>query len=139
MTSLLIILTWFMYCSLEGFREGYYWHYRNLVNDNKKFEIHPIFYIQRGLVLFVMGLFLLTIMSTIQSIFFIFYLMCVFSFIHNGVYYTTRNILDGRVYKLKWVDHSTTSTAIWTKFLTFRNRTIMFIIGMVGILILTLF
>jgi len=145
---LITFLLWIGYSILEGFREGYYWHYKSRGEDGNRYEIHPVFSAQRGLVLAVMfmlvfitthklfGLILMT--SLLKAGFFTFSLMLIFSFIHNGVYYTTRNVLNKKIYKLKWKDHSKTSTAKWTKFLTFRNRTIMFALGLIGILICVL-
>lgn len=145
---LITFFMWIIYCIIEGFREGYYWHYKNRGDDNNQYDIHKIFSVQRGLVLNTMGLLafvtlykitgLLVIMSLFKSVLFILSLMLIFSFIHNGMYYTTRNILDKNIYNLKWKDHSTTSTAKWTKFLTFRNRTIMFALGMIGVLLLVI-
>lgn len=53
----------------------------------------------------------------------------VFSFFHNGGYYLTRNKIDKNTYPLGWKDQSTTSTAKLTKFMTFRNRSILMVIG----------
>ena len=145
---LITLFIWIAYSVIEGFREGYYWHYKNRGNDGNKYEIHPIFSTQRGLVLTTMGLLafltlhklfgLLVGLAILKSGLFVISLMFIFSFIHNGMYYTTRNILDKKIYNLKWKDHSATSTAKWTNFLNFRNRTIMFVIGMIGVLLLVI-
>jgi len=145
---LITLVIWIAYSIIEGLREGYYWYYKNRGEDGNNGDIHPIFSLQRGLVLAIIWLLafvsfsaltgLLIAISALKSTAFILSLMLIFSFIHNGVYYTTRNILNKNIYNLKWKDHSTTSTAKWTKFLTFRNRTIMFAIGMLGVLLLVI-
>lgn len=145
---LVTLFIWIAYCIIEGFREGYYWHYKNKGDDGNKYEIHPIFSVQRSLVLSLIGLLtllsfnklsgLLIGVSFLKAGLFVFSLMLIFSFIHNGMYYTTRNILDKKIYNLKWKDQSSTSTAKWTKFLSFRNRTIMFVLGFLAILLLVI-
>lgn len=119
---------WVLYSLLEGFREGFFWEYRNNSTKQYKFEIHPIFSLQRGIVLIIIGLLLFNSISWI-SIINIIGMMLIFSFFHNGTYYYTRNKLDNNIYKLKWRDQSTTSTAKMTKIMTYRNRLVFMLIG----------
>jgi hypothetical protein len=145
---LIAFFVWIAYAIIEGFREGYYWHYKNRGDDGNKYEIHPIFSAQRGLVLGLIGLLaflslnkltgILIGMALLKSGLFVLSLMLMFSFIHNGMYYTTRNILNKKIYNLKWKDHSTTSTAKMTKLFNFRNRTIAFVLGLIGVLLLVI-
>jgi hypothetical protein len=121
-------IIWVIYSMLEGFREGFYWNYRanSIIEDD--FEIHPIFSAQRGIVLILIGLLLFKLISWI-SIVNVIGMMLIFSFFHNGTYYCTRNRLDNNIYKLRWKDQSTTSTAKMTKIMTYRNRLIFMIVG----------
>ena len=48
-------LLWIGYAILEGFREGFYWHYKNTSKDKEDFEIHPFFAMQRGIILILIG------------------------------------------------------------------------------------
>lgn len=108
---------WIMYCILEGIREGYYWN----LYPTYKFNIHSIFFIQRGLVL---GLLVsLNIPMLIAG-------ALVFSFLHNGSYYTTRHHLNKANYPKTWWDQSTTSTSWMTKFNSPISRTIQAAIGL---------
>ena len=50
-------------------------------------------------------------------------------FFHNGMYYSLRNKIDN-TYPKGWTDQSTTSTAVMTKFLTYRNRIILLVLGL---------
>jgi hypothetical protein len=136
---IIVNIIWALYSLLEGFRESYYWYYKaNSKSIDNRFEIHPVFSFQRVLVLIlisyitygVLGWWFL--LSTIS-------LMLIFSYLHNGFYYLNRNILDDRIYKLGWKDQSTTSTAKMTKIMTYRNRTIMFMIGVIVQIILVIF
>lgn len=129
----MVILTnilWILYSVLEGFREGFYWHYKNTSKSEYKFEIHPYFASQRGIILILICTILFfnvgwwSILNTIG-------MTLIFSFFHNGSYYYTRNKLDNKIYTLKWMDQSTTSTAKMTKIMTFRNRTIFMIVGVI--------
>lgn len=135
LTSFIVFI---IYTFLEGFREGYYWHYKNLSNVGYKFNIHSIFTIQR-LMMFILIFIIATasysifcewiFMALLKSFIYCVGLASMFSFIHNGTYYTIRNLLDKRLYTKKWMAQSDTSTAWSTKLFTFRNRTILFVIG----------
>lgn len=125
---LLTNILWLAYSILEGFREGFYWHYKNTSKSTENLEIHPFFASQRGIILILICVILFfnigwwSILNTIG-------MALIFSFFHNGSYYHTRNKLDNKIYTLKWMDQSTTSTAKMTKIMTFRNRTIFMAIG----------
>lgn len=56
-----------------------------------------------------------------------FILFCGFSFpfLHDGIYYTTRNLLNSQVYPKRWIDKSTTTNALIS--LSFFWRLIFFI------------
>lgn len=131
-TSLIILnVIWVAYSILEGFREGFFWHFKTNSRRECKFEIHPIFSLQRSFVLSILGICLYHTIG-IYSIISILSMMLIFSFFHNGTYYYTRNKLDDKVYPLRWTAQSTTSTAIMTKIMTYRNRTIFMILGVLA-------
>ena len=127
-TLILANIIWMMYSMLEGLREGFYWHFKSTSKRDCKFEIHPIFALQRGLDLLIIGG-LLYYTIGIYSLTSIIDMALIFSFFHNGTYYYTRNKLDNNLYQLKWKDQSTTSTAKLTKIMTYRNRTIFMVLG----------
>jgi hypothetical protein len=62
-----------------------------------------------------------------------FLLFCLFSFpfLHDGIYYTTRHLLNKKMYPKMWIDQSTDTNAIIS--LSFFWRLILFIFGL-GIL-----
>ena len=128
MILLLTNILWLAYSILEGFREGFYWHYKNTSRSTENLEIHPFFASQRGIILILICVILFfnigwwSILNTLG-------MALIFSFFHNGSYYHTRNKLDNKIYTLKWMDQSTTSTAKMTKIMTFKNRTIFMAIG----------
>ncbi len=123
---------------IEGLREGFYWHFKTNTNKDYQFEIHPVFAIQRGIVLILIGCLLIPSLGW-YSIISVLSMMLIFSFFHNGTYYKTRNKLDKRIYLLGWRDQSTTSTAKMTKIMTYRNRTIFMIIGSIVEVFICLF
>ena len=128
---MILIIThiiWLMFTILEGFREGFYWYFKSNTRKDCTFEIHPFFAFQRGLVLLVIGG-LLYFNIGIYSIASVASMILMFSFFHDGTYYYTRNKLDSNVYPLKWTAESTTSTAKLTNLMTYRNRTIFMIVG----------
>lgn len=128
MILLLSNLIWIIYSCIDGIKDGFYWHFKNNTRKDVKFEIHPLFSAQRGIVLILMGGLLFNIFGY-YSIAMVLSMMLIFSFFHNGCYYCTRHKLDENIYKLKWKDESTTSTAKMTKIMTYRNRTIFMILG----------
>ena len=136
MMILITNLLWILYSTLEGFREGFYWHYKNTSRTEYKFEIHPYFTSQRAIILILIGV-ILYININWWSVLNIIGMSLIFSFFHNGSYYYTRNKLDHKLYPLKWMDQSTTSTAKMTKIMTFRNRTIFMFIGVLLQLVYT--
>ena len=115
-------IIWGLYSIFEGIREAIFYHYKNH-NIKRLFNEHIIFTIQRGIV------FIILILLSKNILLLISFILC-FSFIHNGSYYTMRNILNKEIYKRKWFDQSTTSTSFWTKYMTPLNRTILFIVSL---------
>ena len=130
MILLITNILWILYSILEGFREGFYWHYKNTSKSKDNFEIHPFFASQRGIILILIGVILYFNIGW-WSILNVLGMALIFSFFHNGSYYYTRNKLDEKIYPLKWMDQSTTSTAKMTKIMTFRNRTIFMVFGVI--------
>lgn len=127
-----IFILWCLYSIMEGYREAQY--YDSLWKGYSKIYIEPVnlhtaYTLQRILVL---GIICFTDFN-----WWLISLPLVFSFLHDGSYYFTRNKLNRSIYKKGWFAQSTTSTAWSTKFLTPVIRTIMFITG-VGILIIYL-
>ena len=121
----IIFLVWVLYSIMEGIRDGLFYHYKNH-NIKRLFNEHIIFTIQRGIV----SIFLILLS---KNLLLIIPFILGFSFIHNGSYYTMRNILNKEIYKRKWFDQSTTSTSFWTKYMNPYVRIILFIIS-VGLL-----
>lgn len=108
MTLALIYSIWIIFALLSGLAEAYYFSavYRKKL---KKFEyIHEALTVIRGIVAAVILYFSPGIVW--NSLFIGAAFMAVFSWFHNGVYYTVRDILDS-VYPERWKAHSTTSTA----------------------------
>ena len=81
-TLLLTNLIWIAYSMIDGFREGFYWHYRNNSRRTCEFEINRIFSLQRSLVILLIAGFLVhtlgwfSLISTISMI-------MLFSYFHN--------------------------------------------------------
>jgi hypothetical protein len=115
--SYIAFLIWILYAIFEGIREGYYWN----LYPNYKFNIHTIFFIQRTMVVIMLTAFNLPM-----------FIACalVFSFLHNGSYYTTRHHLNKANYPKTWFDQSTTSTSWMTKFNSPVSRTLQAAIGL---------
>jgi len=104
-TSIVILLLWIVYSILEGIREGYY--YDAAVRANKQYpNIHWIYFLQRGIFLFVIGI-------TMETAIFPLSLAFIFPYIHDGAYYAQRNDIDVKNYPKRFKADSSTSTAFF--------------------------
>jgi hypothetical protein len=111
---------------LEGVREGYYWHFKPKDPFVKTNE-HALFSLQR-LILWSTMLFVVNWVSVLAII-------CMFPFLHDGAYYTTRNYLDKTVYPKRFFDESTTSTAKLTRVFTPVVRVLCALAGIIMLII----
>ena len=115
---------------IDGFREGFYWHYRNNSRRTCEFEINRIFSLQRSLVILLIAGFLVhtlgwfSLISTISMI-------MLFSYFHNGTYYLTRNKLDDKMYPMRWKDESRTLPVFYSGLMKYNKRTVLMILGLV--------
>jgi len=120
-----VILTstfWILYAMFEGTREGLYWHWKNQVEPEKQYHEHSLWTWQRGVVLIVFA-------ALAGSPWFVLSGMLLFPLVHDGAYYIKRDKLVPGTYPERWLDHSSTSTAFWTKYMPPRTRIACFVIG----------
>jgi len=68
---------------------------------------------------------------------FIFLLFCLFTFpfIHDGIYYTTRHLLNNKMYPKMFFDRSTTSNAVFNLSIFWRLMLFMFSLGLLPVII----
>jgi len=111
-----MVVLWFFYSLFEGLREGFYWREKKTRDNHYE---HVIWSIQRALVLILVSRDIIILLGC----------MCVFPFLHDGMYYTTRYYMNKNIYKKTFFDQSETSTAVLTKYFTPYVRLILFIIG----------
>jgi len=128
-TLLLANLIWIAYSMMDGFREGFYWHYRNNSRRTCEFEINRIFSLQRSLVILLIAGFLVhtlgwySLISTVSMV-------MLFSYFHNGTYYLTRNKLDDKMYPMKWKDESKTLPVFYSGLMRYNKRTVLMVLGL---------
>lgn len=120
-TYITTLILFVLLSSLEGLEQAFYYHSSVITGDSDKYNLHPIFFVQRGIVAIFIALSTSWLMIPI--------LMLVFSYFHNSSYYCKRNDLDSSLYPKRWKDESTTSMAILN--FSYKNRLIQFIIGIV--------
>lgn len=146
------LVLWIMYSIIEGKREAIFWHHRIKSSDYtlfKNIDRHPLFTIQRGLMLMSLALASYYILDNILLVGYLFIMnLLIFSFFHNGSMYSERykmsviaNIDEPNtwIYEKRWWAQSTTSTAWLTKFMTPTSRTIQAILGVIGYGLIPLF
>lgn len=150
----LLLALWIGYAVLEGKREANFWHHRVASRDYdyfKHIDRHPMFALQRGMVLLMMSIASYYIWDSIWLVGYGFIMNClVFSFFHNGMMYLERFKMskiaypkveeeEKWVYTKGWWDQSTTSTALTTRLMTPISRTIQAILGIIGYACIPLF
>jgi hypothetical protein len=124
-----IIILWIAYCLLDGYAQGHYYDLHP--TDKKHPNIHWAFMVSRAIVLSGAYGTLDGRISVWDNIIFIFGLIFIFSFFHNGEYYATRNNLNPKVYPKRWWSNSETSQAVFEFNVGF--RTAMAVMGLLFI------
>ena len=130
-------IIWIIYSSLFGISDAYYWYSANVAKySTRNFlfkDLHPNFFWTRSLVATVFAL----LMSDDNYFIWLPIMICLgltFPFFHNGFYYKTRNKIDPTQYKLGFMDMSSTSIAKVN--FTFFLRTISFLVGLSGLILI---
>lgn len=118
--SIISIILWTLYSIIEGRREAYYYQLI-ITTPLKRQNIHYLYFLQRGIALILIGIANNSILLPLSLAF-------IFPFIHDGFYYMTYNDLDNKTYKKRFIDSSTTSTAILE--FSFMERLVVFIAGL---------
>ena len=134
MISISIIL-FIIYSYFEGVREADYFHFRWKHENEIVKDEHLKFTIQRSVVA-ILGTISSTILLGWFGLLFIPCAALVFTFLHDGAYYKRRNMLDSTVYKNKWFDQTSSSSAKIS--LTPVVRTILFILGISSAIVIDL-
>lgn len=100
---------------IEGRQEAHLYHYRNIVSPGKKKDLHWMPFVERGIVLLLIGY---CGYITTESYFiilkegvFVAGLALMFSFLYDGEYYCMRDKLKPGTYVKKWWSSSDGSEA----------------------------
>lgn len=126
-----LFIAWCVYVSIEGFREGMYFHYLFKSNGSATYE-HKLWTVQRIIVFLIIFIFISVAYCNIEkSLLYACSIVLCSPFLHDGFYYVSRHKLDERIYKKGFFDQSTTSTALLTKFCTPILRSIYFLISLI--------
>ena len=123
----MVLLILSFYSFLDGIKDAIFYYLKN-PEKKLKYNEHIFFFIMRFLFGMIICLYLEEPTTIVNF-------GLVFSYIHNGVYYTTREIIKKGTYPKYWYDHSSTSTAKTTKLLTPEIREFLFVIGIYTYLI----
>ena len=112
MFYLIAYILWILFSVYEGKREAYYFSFKMKasvaqrqgykINEHFMFTIQRLFVLLLSVIPFYDGL--------INGILLTSAMMFCFPFFHDGMYYLTRNKLDG-IYNKKWWDQSVSSSA----------------------------
>ncbi len=140
--SISLLLIFSIYSLLEGWREALYFHVKSTASAYfvKDYKEHKFFALQRSCFMGILPIYFVptvNIHTTIMYLVAVASQMLMFSFLHNGMYYTGRNILNHTTYPKRWIDQTTTSTAKMN--FNFCTRTIMFLVGIIAYTIFNIF
>lgn len=125
------ILIW--YYIAEAIREALYYHFKTMVS---KFDFgeHTLFTVQRGVVWLISYIVYFNLMSWYDALIILSAMILMFPFWHDGFYYYMRNFLNNDIYKKKFRDDSTTSTAKLE--IKWPLRLIMFIVALIMFIVI---
>lgn len=122
-----------MYSGLEGYRDGYFYHYKVTSIQAKQKNIHWIYVMERGMILALITTLHDYFYSFLNNAVFTLSLAFIFSFFHNGIYYLTRKKLSkGNLYPKGFWATSTTSQA--TLDFNVEARIALLLTGIIGII-----
>lgn len=130
--KVVLFFGWIIVSITEATRDAFFYHNRVSATSPDTHNIHWLFTLERAIVLSALCYINSVYFTTLNTIVFTSSLVLIFSFFHNGMYFTIRNYLNKAIYPKKWLDHSTTSTDKIE--LSVISRTVMMVVGMVGII-----
>jgi hypothetical protein len=137
-TIILLTVLFIVYALTHAVTEAMYQDYL-YVKDRQHPNLHPVYVLERCIAAYLIFDNILPVCGFKYSLWFIFALACIYSFFHNGLLYTLRNILTPEIYGKRWWDNKVKGTdrhkAIWE--LNVYTRTIMFIFGIAIIIYIT--
>lgn len=112
---------------LEGFNEATTDYFK--IKANEVYNGHAIFRLNTFLVLLL--IYSQTSYQTVGC------LICMYMFLHDGMYYLRRNYLDNKVYPKKWLDQTASPIAFTDKIGISKPyfRISLFVIGIIGLII----
>lgn len=120
---LLCLLVWNLYALLDARREALYFTAKARYPGLYEYTDHSYFFIQRGMVLILMGFIL-------QRFYPLFLLAGMFPFMHDGFYYLLRDNLDNS-YPKRWIAKPKKSTAMFdVVFKYFIVRLLIFLLSL---------
>lgn len=133
--SWIFIVLYLIYAMIEAWEEAGYYHYRVKSGGTfyDKYE-HTWFTLKRSIMAFFM---VLAIGDKIIGFETLISLIMMFSFVHNGFYFYSRNQLNPEIYKKGWKDDSLTSTAKIE--LNYQVRLVLFWLGLMNQLLITIY
>jgi hypothetical protein len=121
-TDIISLLVWLAFCFASGIIEAYFFHvadYSKLNHANTVYgDVHGYLNILR----IIVAVGVLPVSMYIPSV-------CVFPYIHDGAYYSFRNVMDRNVYPERWkTERSMDTTAMIS--LKFKSRVTLFGAGL---------
>lgn len=127
-----LLVLWIIVALLEGTRDGFFYHYRMNSAKTDKYNMHWLFTFERSVIMILIAWIYSKSFSSLDTGVFMFSLILMFSFVHNGQYYWTRNFLDKNIYPKKWFASSTTSESMLE--FSVVARVFLAFVGVIGII-----
>lgn len=126
-----LLALWIVTALLEGTRDGFFFAYR-MQSKPDKYNMHWLFTFERTVIMVLIAWICSRSFSGLDTGVFALSLILIFSFVHNGQYYWTRNFLDKNIYPKKWWSSSTSSESMLEFSLV--PRVFLAFVGIIGII-----
>lgn len=116
---------WLIFVLLSSILEGFIFH-KNKFKTKYKHHIMEVIRIVFAIPFVLMSY---------EPFIFALFISLSFPFLHDGIYYTTRHILNNKMYPKMWFDRSTTSNAIFNFSIFWRLILFIFSLGLLPVIL----
>lgn len=105
-TKYILILIWIAFALVSGILEAFYFSKKQKHVELWDMNIHYWFTVVRIIVAYLIVMVILFQVGKLECLLFSIIMILIFPWFHDGMYYTTRELIKKGTYKLYWIDQS---------------------------------